>query len=96
MKRIKAQIDETVVLVTVPRKQRVTVQNIQGRSFSKGDDEVFFSIDFDPPLKPSEAKKAKLQITHQSKSRLCVDGVHIRVYANGKTVERNIGKRTYK
>lgn len=96
MKRIKTNIDDTIVLVTAPRKHRVVVQNIEGRSFSRGDDEVFFSIDFDPPLQPKEAKKSKIQITHQSKTRQCIDGVHIRVAASGgKATKRTLGKRKY-
>ena len=51
MKRTRDVLNDTTVLVTVPRKnnkkaQNVKVVNIEGRSFTKGDDDIFYKIQF--------------------------------------------------
>lgn len=96
MKRLRSKNNDNVILVTVPRKQAcVDIRNIENRSFLTGDDDIFYSIDFKPPLSPKDAQKTKIQVTCQSKKRPCVGSINISLNNNNKKQKQSIGNYKY-
>lgn len=93
MKRQRIELDGTVLLATIPRKKRIQAQNIEGRSFSNGDGDIFFSIEFTPPLSREEAHSTKLQFEYHAGT--CKDGIHLRVAPKDEKENRMLGKRQF-